>query len=154
MGYAGGLSDRVAPTVIGKCFSMLILLSGLLAGCAAARPRENSPPWTLRLISAEEIAEARAGGVSDVYELIEQRRPRWLRLRSELARNATTVLLVYRNGSRLGGVEILRGYSLTGVTSLRYLDAGQAYLLAGSTTGGVPVAGAIVISTSVGIRFP
>ena len=117
------------------------------SACAGARPGPSSR--NLNVITAAEIAQHRQAGVRDLYELIERIRPRWLAIRSDRSLQLETIVLVYQNSSRLGGIEALRGYLLTPmITSIRYLDAAQAGLLPGA--GSAHVEGAIVIMTDVG----
>jgi hypothetical protein len=83
--------------------------------------------------------------VADAYELIDRLRPRWLQIRSERSLNLPTVVAVYQNETRLGTADVLRGYPLTAITRIRYLDSAQAGLLPGA--GSSHVQGAIVLST-------
>jgi len=84
------------------------------------------------VISREEIQQGRQAGVRDLYELIERDRPLWLQTRNPRSLQLPTVIAVYHNQMLLGGVDVLRGYQLTSVTSIRYLDAAQAMVLPGA----------------------
>ena len=124
---------------------MILALSCVVMLTACAGPGRAGAGRNTNLISSAELDQMREAGVADLYEAVNRLRPRWLATRSERSLELETVVLVYFNETRLGGVEALRGYPLTSVTSLRYLDSAQAMLLPG--TGSVHVEGAIVIST-------
>jgi hypothetical protein len=118
----------------------LVLLTSACAGAGrGADVRDRNA------ISSAELEQMRQAGVRDLYEAVNRLRPRWLDVRTNRSLQLETVVLVYVNDSRLGGVEALRDYPLTNVASLRYLDSAQAGLLPGA--GSVHVEGAIVIST-------
>ena len=121
----------------------------LMGTTACAGTRAGASSRNINVITATEIERYRQEGVRDLYELIERIRPRWLTIRSDRSLQLETIVLVYQNNGRLGGVEALRGYLLTpSIASIRYLDAAQAGLLPGA--GSAHVEGAIVISTDAG----
>ncbi len=129
--------------------STLLLMIGVTAlgtSCGSAG-RSASGTRNPNLISQAEITEGSDAGVRDLHELIGRIRPRWLDVRSERSLRLETLIAVYHNNSRLGGVDALRGYPLTNVTSIRYLDAAQAGLLPGAAGGHIE--GAIVVSTAI-----
>lgn len=117
---------------------------GIDVACAG-QSRAGSERRNPNLITAAEIQEQQAGGVRDLYELVSRQRPAWLQTRTERSLQLETLVLVYHNETRLGGIDALRGYPLLSVTSLRYLDAAQAGLLPGA--GSAHIEGAIVIRT-------
>ena len=127
------------------------LLLALMVACVAfacASPRSAGlSRRNPNVISRDEIERGQLEGVHDLYELIDRDRPRWLQMRSARSLGLPTVIAVYHNQMMLGGVEMLRGFQLLSVTSIRYLDAAQAMLLPGA--GSAHIEGAIVISTAV-----
>ncbi len=126
---------------------MVALLIGYaVTGCAAARPGAMSG-GSPNLITLPELTGAQRDGIRDLYELIDRTRPRWLQGRTPRSLQLPTVIAVYHHETLLGGVDVLRGYPLISVTSVRYLDAAQAMLLPGA--GSTHVEGAIVISTAL-----
>ncbi|MGH7467377.1 MAG: hypothetical protein ACRENP_05260 [Longimicrobiales bacterium] len=135
-------------TAVYACWWVLALLA--LAGCAGGQRTRANRGSSSTVITAAEIADAQQAGLRDLYDLIELSHPRWLRVRGERTSNVRTVVLVYHNTTRVGGVDVLRNYPLTSIISVRFLDAGQAALLPGANTGGTFVAGAIMISTTPG----
>ena len=130
--------SRLQPLVRFAIALVLVLSACAGAGRGAAVRDRNA-------ISASELEQMRQAGVRDLYEAVNRLRPRWLDVRTNRSLQLETVVLVYVNDSRLGGVEALREYPLTNVATLRYLDSAQAGLLPGA--GSVHVEGAIVIST-------
>lgn len=122
------------------------LIACAIAACAGARPGGTAVS-NPNLISISDIEQAREDGVRDLYELIDRSRPRWLIGRTPRSLQLQTVIAVYHHETLLGGVDVLRGYPLVNVTSVRYLDAAQAMLLPGAGT--THVEGAIVISTAL-----
>jgi len=126
---------------------VLLMLATICAACAAST-RGSNTGRNPNVITRVEIDDARQSGVRDLHELIDRVRPRWLQTRSQRSLALETVIAVYHNETRLGGVEILRGYQLETVSGLRYLDAAQAMLLPG--IGSAHVEGAIIITTSAG----
>ena len=122
----------------------LVLAVVAVAACAG-QSRSGSERRNPNLIAVAEIHEMQQAGVRDLHELVSRQRPSWLQTRSERSLQLETMVLVYHNETRLGGIEALRGYPLLSVVSLRYLDAAQAGLLPGA--GSPHVEGAIVIRT-------
>ena len=129
----------------GRAASVVLVVAAGLAGACAGQSRTGPPARTPTLIGPAEIREARAAGVRDLFELVSRQRPTWLETRNDRSLHLETMVLVYHNETRLGGIEALRGYDLLLVESLRYLDAAQAGLLPGG--GSTHVQGAIVITT-------
>jgi hypothetical protein len=128
---------------------LIVGVAALLGASACAGTRSGASSRNLNVISAAELEQHRQAGVRDLYELIDRIRPRWLAIRSDRSLQLETIVLVYQNNSRLGGIDALRGYLLTPmITSIRYLDAAQAGLLPGA--GSAHVEGAIVIVTDAG----
>ena len=125
-------------------FVLLTAVSISTAACASGgRGSTGSNP---NAISQADIVRGQQDGVRDLYELVGRIRPRWLQVRTDRSLRLETLIVVYQNNSRLGSLEALRGYPLTNVASLRYLDAAQAGLLPGASGGHIE--GAIVISTA------
>jgi hypothetical protein len=123
------------------CLLMLNLILVVTACSARSRSAVSNP----NLITEAEIRAEQDAGVRDLYELIQRTHPRWLQGRTDRSINLETVILVYQNQQMLGGTDVLRGFPLANIRSIRYLDAAQAGQLPG--TGGRHVEAAIVIST-------
>jgi len=133
---------RTPPPALSR-FAIISLALFANLGCHPASVGQSATRNS-NVITAAEIEQQRQAGVRDLYELVQLRRPRWFQLRTDRSLKLETTILVYHGEARLGGVEVLQGYALMGVSSLRYLDAAQAGLLPGA--GSVHVQGAIVIT--------
>ena len=101
-----------------QAFLPVALVALSACGGASSGPRQAQPDRDV--ITREEI---RSVPVTTIYELIERRRPEFLRA----ARGGTTPN-VYVNGSRSGGIEILRSIRADNVETIRYVDAVDANL--------------------------
>ena len=112
---------------------MTLLLALVLASCASGTG--GSSGGNPDVLTMEELATVQS---SNVYEAVQQLRPRWLR-----ARDARETVRVVVNGAPQGSVEELRGISLGTVESLRYRDAREATMRYGTGFGG----GAIEVTT-------
>lgn len=91
-----------------------------VAACGGTTAGSGEPRPDRDLITQEEI---RSVPVTTVYEVIERKRPEFLRA----ARGGATPN-VYINGSRSGGISILRSIRADNVQSIRYVDAVDANL--------------------------
>jgi hypothetical protein len=104
-----------------KCNKFVLVGLVAVTACASAggtgtRPRQD-------VITGEEIERTR---VSNLYELVERLRPRWLELRSPQSFTSRTQVVVYQGQSYLGGVEILRQFGREAAQRLIYLDGPTA----------------------------
>jgi hypothetical protein len=96
------------------------------------------------MITVEEIQRS---GAMNAYEAVERLRPFWLRSRNATSsRGVPASILVYLNGNRLGGIDMLRRLEVIPVTSIRYMDAAAAKSLPGLAS--LRVEGAIMVSTT------
>ncbi|HUF50448.1 MAG TPA: hypothetical protein VMN60_06415 [Longimicrobiales bacterium] len=93
----------------------LVVLPACSASSGSSTPRPNRD-----LIAHEEITEL---SVATAYEVIERLRPHFLRA----ARGGGTPN-VYINGSRSGGIAILRSIRADAIQDIRYLSAVDANL--------------------------
>lgn len=99
------------------------LLCTVVAACASTgsdSPRSRTSP---NLITVEEIAAQRS---SNAYELVQSLRPGWLRTRGTVSITQSTGIAVYLDNIQLGGIDSLRSISMSGIHSLRFIDAGSA----------------------------
>jgi hypothetical protein len=118
--------------------TLLAVVALGLTACAAG------PSGTPRLnpdrISRAEIEEA---GPSSTYDLIQKLRPIWLRKRGQTSFTQEGDVVVYLDGTRLGGRDSLRSVNTDFLESLEYLDARRATYRFGSGH----VNGAILLKT-------
>lgn len=129
----------------------LLTLAVLLLGvaCGRATSAGTDPGAAGRAgsrsdrISADEVRKN--GQYSNLYDLVEHLRPRWLRSQGpDTFVGEQGQVQVHMNGNLLGGVDQLRRLSTVGVTSIDWLppiDAAARYGLNHSH-------GAIIISTT------
>jgi hypothetical protein len=132
------LAKRYIPALLAASF--------LLIGCASAaeeggeRSRRDS-----NLITAAEIASANA---SNLYDVVDRLRPRWLQNRAARTFDMQAgEIVVYQDQTYLGPPDVLRQMNLDAAYAMRYLDAATA---AGTLPGigGRRIEAAIVIYTS------
>jgi hypothetical protein len=125
----------------------LAFVPALALSCASAeeaRPAGRSAS----VITAAELANMPD---SDLLEVVERLRPRWLQPRGvtslQISR-ATGQIVVYLDRTYLGGPDMLRQYRSGEVTQLRYLDAVTAAAELSGYDATRYVSGAIVIYTA------
>lgn len=122
-----------------KRTSLAVAAILVLAGCSSAgpgKPRPSNPD----LITQAEITRA---GVSNAYDLVQKLRPIWLTKRGEGSFFQQSDVVIYLDGTRLGGPDSLKEINSTDIESLRFLDARQATVRFGSGH----VHGAILVKT-------
>jgi hypothetical protein len=121
----------------------LVALAGSIA-CASAG--KSSASHSSERITAAEIATS---GASNALELIERLQPQWLRARGQASIGGggrSQLIVVYLDGHRLGDLTSLRTLSVTGIQSMKWLDATRAATVL-TDVGSDPIAGAIIIRT-------
>jgi hypothetical protein len=111
--------------IVGICMAALCM-----SGCTAGR--RGSVASTPDLIERAEIEQHIASGTLNLHELIQRARPRWLESRTDRSLALETVILVYHNQQKLGGLEVLRDLRLENVVRIRRLDSARAGLLPGA----------------------
>lgn len=116
-------------------------------GACGGQPRAVGapvPPATRTRSDMITTDDLQRGHWSNAFDLIEALRPRWLNNRgSDTIIGTPTEVQVYLNDSRLGGPQTLRGVSVTGITSVQFIDGVSAAGRWGADHGN----GAILIST-------
>lgn len=118
-----------------------ILSLALLAGCASSPSGGEGVSTSDR--DALTLEEIRASNQSDAYSLVRSVRPQWLRHRGPRSINLSNEIVIYMDGTPIGGPDALRQIPLTDVTSMRYLDPNTATQRYGTGHG----MGAILVST-------
>lgn len=114
----------------------------LLSACASAP--SDGPRRQFDLITTEEIE---AANVSNLYQLVERLRPRWLDTRAPQSFTTPTGIVVYHGQAYLGGVDMLRDMGKREARVLRYLDGPTAQATLPGL-GSRQVEGAIVVNPS------
>lgn len=95
----------------------------LMAGCVSAHGEKGASPsaesGTLDVITRAEIHR---GQWSDTYALVRNLRPRWVQSRGIDSFVEPGHVQVYIDGTRLGGVELLRTVPTAGIDRLEWVD--------------------------------
>lgn len=108
------------------------------ARAAAAHPERSTRGARRDMLPPESWERTTA---ANVFDLLNELRPAWLRPRGG---SALVDVVVYLDGHKMGGVELLRGIPLSGVTAIRRLDGIDATQRFGQNHG----AGAVLIFTT------
>ncbi|MFH1763136.1 MAG: lipoprotein [Gemmatimonadota bacterium] len=118
---------------------ILALLAALtLTACSTGQP--GSPRPNAEKVTRVEIDEA---GPSDLYTLVQNLRPIWLRERGATSFTDETDVAVYLDGARMGGRESLRVIHSSNVETLEFYGAQRAT----ARFGAGHVNGAILVTT-------
>ena len=105
------------------------LLSGsavlILAGCASAGGRDASQRRDRTLLTAEDL---RGTPALNLYEAIRMQRPQWLTKRGVLSARpgGDGDIVVYQDGVRTGGPEVLRRLPPEAIESVHFMAAADA----------------------------
>ena len=123
--------------------ALLAVTVTVLAACVANSQRRGDYDTLTR----DQIGSV--DGATDLYEVIQRLRPRWLRARGNTSASGlgAAPIVVYQNQARLGTVEVLGDLSPDGVYQLRYMDGPKASATLPGL-GSVQVEGAILIFTT------
>lgn len=100
----------------------------LLVGGACATSGDGAPRRDPDVISAEEIGNFVS---TNAYEVVQRLRPNWLR-----GRNQADAPVVYVDGIRMGGVEVLRTLQTNRLSEIRHRGGPEATTLYGTGVGG------------------
>jgi hypothetical protein len=100
-------------------FGLAMVVASCTSAQAGAGVGDSAAPASA-LITRAEIDRAQW---PDAYELVRNLRPRWIRARGpDKLLGETGQVQVYVDGTRLGGVELLRGMPTTAIDHLRWVD--------------------------------
>ena len=103
--------------------ALLLFLALSTAGCASA-PHEDTTPRTDRSVLTP--AEIGSQHFANAYAAVEALRSNWLRERGTDSFSNPSVVLVYYDNVKLGGVETLRAIDTQVIASMRWFDALEA----------------------------
>jgi type IV pilus biogenesis protein CpaD/CtpE len=122
---------------------LVALLTGLLAGCAStggtsAEGRRSD------LLTRDEIMGAE---VTNLYDVIDRLRPRWLIVRGTRSFNMETVIVVFQNDMHLGTTEALKQMTPELAYEIEYMDGARASATLPGITSGQHVEAAIIVRT-------
>lgn len=124
-----------------RVLTLAVALLGLQA-CAAGTTNSSSTSSS-DVITQEDLEELER---LTVYQAVQRLRPQWLRARGVDSFEQSNEVVVYIDGTRMGGVGELRRLNATQVAEIRHLDSRQATTQFGS---GHP-SGAILVLTRRG----
>lgn len=101
------------------------VLALVLAGCASMEGSSDGSSRRSDVITQEEIQSH--DGLNTAYDVVQRLRPQFLRRRgvNSLASSGDEIL-VYLDGIRTGGVDILRTIDANTVQQVRYINARDA----------------------------
>jgi hypothetical protein len=108
---------------VGRRRAVRAALAVLLLGCASP-PVGQGPVRRDR--STLDVAELRQQHYTNAYDAIEALRSNWLHARGPDSFQSPSVVWVYLDNVKLGGVETLRTLNLDALLSIRHLDATEA----------------------------
>jgi hypothetical protein len=112
----------MTPTEYARAALLALLI--VLAGCGSTGATAATGSGNSSMITR---AQLDATPTSDLYEAVRRLRPTWLS-----ARGSTTLLgdqaqvIVYLDGTRMGGVNMLRNTEISSVISLQFLSPSEA----------------------------
>ena len=122
----------------------LLLLCGTLAACASGGAGRTPSRSSRSPITREEIGDRSA---LDLYTLVEQLRPNWLRTRGQTSMAGTGGVRVAIDGTlQAGGVDVLRSLRGAQVREVSFLSGQDATTRYGLDVG----AGVIAVTTERG----
>lgn len=116
-----------------------------LGGCATTGTTNGS--GRSDLLTREQIMSVQ--GATNLYDVVQRLRPRWLVVRAENRSigGMVTGIVVYQGQTQLGNADVLRQLQPGMAFELKYLDGTTASTTLPGISPGVHVAGAIVMST-------
>ena len=121
----------------------VLMTLGLLTGCASTggADRENNRP---DLLTRSQIMGAEA---TNLYDVINRLRPRWLTVRGSRSFNMETEIVVLQNEMLLGGADALRQMTPELAFEIQYLEGARAATAIPGLMSGRHIEGAIVVRT-------
>lgn len=97
----------------------------VLAACASTGgSRTSSSGGSNGAVISSELLRTEGG--KSLHDVIRQHRPQWLTRRGMTSINNEGGIVVYVDGNRMGGLEVLRNIAAETVESARHLSAGEA----------------------------
>lgn len=115
-----------------------------VSACASSPNSGRDSGENMDLITREQILET---GATNLYDVVNRLRPRWLQVHSTRSFNLETEIVVLQNEMLLGGPEALRQMTPELAYELRYLDGTRAAVQLPGLMSGRHIGGAIVVST-------
>ncbi len=127
-----------------KILIFAVLVSAFAGACASAGTG-GSPSGRSNVLTREEILGAEA---TNLYDVINRLRPRWLQVRSTRSFNMETQIVVLQNDMYLGPAETLKEMTPDLAYEIEYMDGVRASNVLPGLMSGQHVEAAIIIRTS------
>lgn len=122
-----------------KWWVLVVLL--VAAACGGRSVNRTSPSSDPDRITFDELRQASA---QNAYQAIQQLRPNWFQVNSpSMANRMAGQVVVYVDGSRMGGVDFLRQVAASSVEHMQYMNATEASARFGLNHSG----GAILVTS-------
>jgi hypothetical protein len=93
----------------------------MASACTASAPAQPAGGRS-DLISTGQIASK----VGSVYDVVRTYHPNWLRIRGPDSLRRSGEIQVYFDGTRIGGIENLKGIAASGISYIRWYDGIEA----------------------------
>ena len=122
----------------------LFLASIPILGCASTGSQSGGESVDPNRLTREEILGAEA---TNLYEVIQRLRPRWLVVRSQRSFNMETEIVVFQNDMDLGGLDALRQMVPELAFEIEYLEGSRAATALPGLMSGRHIQGAIIVRT-------
>ncbi|MFO8173253.1 MAG: hypothetical protein R6T96_03150 [Longimicrobiales bacterium] len=122
-------------------FIFALLLVPMISGCASTSTKSGENP---DLLTREQIEES---GATNLYDIVNRLRPRWLQVRGTRSFNMETEIVVLQNEMVLGGPEALKQMDPSIAFEIRYLEGARAAAAIPGLMSGRHIEGAIIVST-------
>jgi hypothetical protein len=124
--------------------TFVLLASALAAGCASSGTQSGGSNGNPELLTREEILSSEA---TNLYEVINRLRPRWLQVRSQRSFSMETEIVVFQNDMYLGGPEILKEMVPDLAFEIQHLEGSRAATALPGLMSGRHIEGAIIVRT-------
>ncbi|MGD8362546.1 MAG: hypothetical protein PVJ04_14055 [Gemmatimonadota bacterium] len=122
----------------------LLLASIPILGCASTGGQSGGESVDPNRLTREEILGAEA---TNLYEVVQRLRPRWLVVRSQRSFNMETEIVVFQNDMDLGGPDALRQMTPELAFEIEYLEGTRAATALPGLMSGRHIQGAIIVRT-------
>jgi hypothetical protein len=121
--------------------TLALVLALVLTACASSAPSDGTPRRQANRLAADEIQNAQA---QNAYDMIRALRPNWLSTRGQhsLTNPLAGQVVIYVDGTRLGGADNLRQIQSRDIETATYMNASEA----GSRLGLDHSGGAILLT--------
>lgn len=118
---------------------LLLALGLLVAGCASTGAKSGSRS---NILTREDIMEV---GATNLFDVINRLRPRWLNVRSTRSFSMETEIVVFQDQMLLGGPDELRELTPEVAFEIEYMDGTRAIASLPGLMSGRHIEGAIVV---------